>query len=213
MDYSKLFEDSFAYVKEAIWGKWIKWFLLIVFLVIFPLFLGYVAEIFRGKKPAPELENWTKMFIDGLKILVILIIYSLPIILVTVFFLGSFILAFLILNPALIISSLAVWSIILVILFLIIAIFASVAIVRFARTEKMGEAFNFNAIKQHISSIGWLNYILALIILYVAIFIIQYLVSQIPVLGDLINIILGPAYGIFAARYLTLVYDSAKVSQ
>ncbi|MEM0316329.1 MAG: DUF4013 domain-containing protein, partial [Archaeoglobaceae archaeon] len=71
MNYAQMFEDSFEYVKDALWGKWIKWLLLIVCIIIFPLFFGYVMEILRGKKPSPELETWGKLFIDGLKFLVV----------------------------------------------------------------------------------------------------------------------------------------------
>jgi hypothetical protein len=198
-----ILEDSFAYAKDAIWGKWIKWLLLIVFCIIFPLFLGYVAEILRGRKPAPELENWGKMFIDGLKIFVAVIIYAIPVIVVAFI---SGISTFLILNPF---TAFAAFTgfIAVIIVAIIVGIFATIGIIRLARTGKVEEAFNFSEINQRINSIGWANYILALIILQVVLLIIQTIIAHIPAIGGIINFVLTPFYGIFSARYLCLIYD------
>ena len=175
-----ILEDSFAYAKDAIWGKWIKWLLLIVFCIIFPLFLGYVAEILRGRKPAPELENWGKMFIDGLKIFVAVIIYAIPVIVVAFI---SGISTFLILNPF---TAFAAFTgfIAVIIVAIIVGIFATIGIIRLARTGKVEEAFNFSEINQRINSIGWANYILALIILQVVLLIIQTIIAHIPAIGE-----------------------------
>ena len=81
--------------------------------------------------------------------------------------------------------------------------------VRFARTDSFGEAFNFSAILAHIGRIGWGSYLLALIVLMAVIFVISFVLGIIPVIGWLISIVIGPAISIFAARYITLLYDSA----
>jgi hypothetical protein len=80
--------------------------------------------------------------------------------------------------------------------------------VRFARTGSMGEAFNFSAILAHIGKIGWLSYIFALIVLALVAFVVAVILSVIPVIGQILLFILSPAISIFAARYVTLVYDS-----
>ena len=41
------------------------------------------------------------------------------------------------------------------------------------------------------------------------IFVISFVLGIIPVIGWLISIVIGPAISIFAARYITLLYDSA----
>ena len=58
MDIGKTLNDSLEYAKDAVWGKWVRWLLLIISSIIFPLMLGYELEMYRGKKPAPEPENW-----------------------------------------------------------------------------------------------------------------------------------------------------------
>jgi hydrogenase/urease accessory protein HupE len=88
MDFGKMLQESFDYAKEAVWEKWMKWILLIVSGIIFPLMWGYILEIVRGKKPAPELQNWVKLFVDGLKLLVIIIIYAIPVLIVLAIFGG-----------------------------------------------------------------------------------------------------------------------------
>ena len=44
--------DSIEYAKDAVWGKWVRWILLVISTIIFPLILGYMMEVYRGKKPA-----------------------------------------------------------------------------------------------------------------------------------------------------------------
>jgi len=36
MDYTRLLGDSFDYTKEALWGRWTRWLLLLVSTIIFP---------------------------------------------------------------------------------------------------------------------------------------------------------------------------------
>ena len=63
--------------------------------------------------------------------------------------------------------------VILYIVAFIIALFEAIGIIRFARTGSMGEAFNFGAILATIGKIGWLSYIVALILMIVIIGIVE----------------------------------------
>uniref|UniRef100_UPI00272EB6AC DUF4013 domain-containing protein n=1 Tax=Methanoculleus sp. TaxID=90427 RepID=UPI00272EB6AC len=67
MDYGNMLSDSFGYTKDAVWGKWVQWILLVISTIIFPVIMGYMVRIYSGVKPAPELEGWVGLFIDGLK--------------------------------------------------------------------------------------------------------------------------------------------------
>lgn len=89
MEIGKSLGDSLEYAKEAVWGKWSRWILLIISTIIFPLILGYTMEIYRGKKPAPELEHWGKLFIDGLKLIVAQIIWAIPVIIIAILVIGG----------------------------------------------------------------------------------------------------------------------------
>ncbi len=73
----------------------------------------------------------------------------------------------------------------------------------------MGEAFNFGAILGTIGKIGWINYIVALIIMAVIVGIVEGILFAIPVIGGLLAFFLAPFIVLFEARYLCQVYDSA----
>jgi hypothetical protein len=119
--------------------------------------------------------------------------------------------------------------IIFIILAIAIGLIAIFGGIRFARTDSFGEAFNISAIMAHIGSIGWLDYIIALIIMWIvlvvavmifiiAMGIVSFILALIPLVGWLLALILiavvavliGPFVGVFEARYLTLIYDSAE---
>lgn len=221
-----MLNDSINYAIDAVWKKWARWILLIVSSIIFPLILGYVMEIYRGKKPAPELQHWGKLFIDGLKWIVAWIIYMLPVIAVILIFGGwAFITAMeqsaaiggpenLLLNPDLlmpIIGGFMIGLVIAIVLAIVISVIAIIGIIRMARQDRFGEAFNFGEILATIRQIGWGSYILALIVLAVVMMIfgiILALIMAIPYIGWLIYLVLLPPLVIFEGRYLTQVYES-----
>ena len=215
MEIGKSLGDSLEYAKEAVWGKWVKWILLIISTIIFPLILGYTMEIYRGKKPAPELENWGKLFIDGLKLLVAQIIWAIPVIILAIVVIGGSILTIMS-NPSSaammgLFAAMAVGIIILIIVAFIVTLFSIIGIIRMARTERFGEAFNFSAILAKIRAIGWGSYIIALIVLWIVSFIIAMILGlfmSIPFIGWLIYLFLMVPLIIFEARYLTLLYES-----
>jgi len=97
-----------------------------------------------------------------------------------------------------------------IILAIIIGIISSIGIIRFARTGSMGEAFNFGAITATIGKIGWINYIIALIIMGIIICIIELICSLIPFIGTFILFIVLPFITIWEARYLCMIYESAE---
>ncbi len=235
-----MLDESFSYAKEGVWSKWTRWLLLMVSMIIFPLILGYMVRIFRGEKPAPELKEWGSMFIDGLKLFVVELIYAAPVILLTI-------IAFLPLVSSLVASGAfsqnfssmseaqaSQWFMshpefissagIMLVLFLvavfvafIISIFSFLGGVRFAKTGSITEAFNFSAIIAHIRRIGWLNYIIAIVIIGVIGFIfgmITNIFSLIPVIGDFIGIIvmviLYVPFILFSSRYNLLVYEAGE---
>jgi hypothetical protein len=227
MEYGKILGDSLGYAKDALWGKWKRWVLLIISTIIFPLIMGYCMEIWRGKTPAPEPEQWGRMFIDGLKLLVAAIIYAIPVILIILIFGGyAFFSAIQVaaisgdpnyftthmeeLVP--LVMAFLVGLFIAIVVGIILALFYTIGYVRMARTDRFGEAFNFGAILSTIRKIGWGSYILALIILFIVAFIIGIVLSvfmSIPYVGWILWLILIPFLILFEARYICMVYDSA----
>jgi len=206
MDYGKMLSDSFSYAKGAVWGKWVRWILLVISTIIFPLILGYMVRIYSGVKPAPDVGNWVRTFIDGLKLIIIGIIYSIPVFIVALIFGVPMSVAT---DPA---ATAGVGLLVMIIVGLLITLISTMGIIRFARKNSMGQAFAFGAILQHIGKIGWGSYILALIILWVVALVFGFIVvvlALIPFIGWLILLFLYPVWIIFGARYVTLIYESA----
>ena len=154
-----------------------------------------------------QVKNWGKLFIDGICYLVITIVYMIvPLIIFAIMFISAFG------GGRNALPLLLVAILVLIILAALISLIALMGVIRFARTGSMGEAFNFSAIIGHIGNIGWGNYIVALIVLWIVGLAFAFgisLLQQVPVIGWIIYLFLIPAYTIFTARYLTLVYDSA----
>jgi len=240
MSFGSMLDDSFSYAKEGVWGKWKHWLLLIVSLIIFPLILGYVVRIYRGEKPAPELKEWGTLFIDGLKLLVVNLIYALPIILLAVAAFLPFVSAFissgalsmdftamtqsqteqwLTSHPEIMSAAglMVVLLLVTLIIAIIITIFSFIGSVRFARTGRIREGFNFSEILAQIHRIGWLTYIAALIIIGIIgiiFWLLLHIFSFIPVIGGVIflivAIVLYPPFILFVSRYAALVYECGE---
>lgn len=215
IDYGFMLGDSFRYTKDAVWGKWGKWLLLFVSMILFPLYFGYLMEVYRGKTPAPEFEDWVTLLVDGIKFLIVDIIYGIPVlILALVFFGGAFMLMAGGSDAGAVAGAGTVLLGILVIMVVgfLISLIAVFGFIRFARTRSFGEAFNISAILAHIGAVGWGSYLFALIVLWavgMAIGLGFAAVTMIPFIGWIIAILLYPLIGVFGARYMALVYDSA----
>ena len=205
--------EAFGYAKEGLVGKWKRWVLLLVATILLALpLLGYELKIFRGEKPAPEVTGWATLFIDGIKLFIIGLIYAIPIIIIAFIAIAPVVMAAISGNRAAAMAAVGGFLIGIVILYIvafIIALFEAIGIIRFARTGSMGEAFNFGAILATIGKIGWLSYIVALILMIVIIGIVEVICMAIPFVGFLILFILIPFIVLFEARYLCQVYDSA----
>ncbi|MDD4255393.1 MAG: DUF4013 domain-containing protein [Methanofollis sp.] len=210
MDYGSMLGNSFEYAKEAVWGKWMKWIFLLIATFIFPLIMGYIMEIYRGKSPAPEFEDWVKLFIDGIKLFIVEIIYGIPVFIVSIIFGGSIsLLAFGGSDAAAGIGAMLLGIIIMIVVAFIIGLIAAFGAIRFARTDNFGEAFNISAILAHIGAVGWVSYIIALIVLWVVTFVVLGILMLIPIIGWIIAFLISPVLAIFTARYMTYIYDSA----
>ena len=211
MDIGKSLHDSSEYAKDVVWGKWVRWILLIFCTLFFPLFLGYEVEIYRGNKPAPDWCKLERFFIEGLKLLIIQLIYAIPVLIILFLTIGAAVLA--ITSPA---GAMAMWGsfaigiILTIIVAIIIGLVQAMGVVRFARTGKMGEAFNFGAIFETIGKIGWFSNIFAMIVMFLVDGIIVFILSFIPFLVVLLLILILaiPVLVVFSAQYVTLVYES-----
>jgi len=211
MDYGSMIGDSFEYAKEGLMGKWMKWILLIICTIIFPLIGGYIVRILKGAKPSPELEDWGALFIDGIKLFIVHIIYMIPVIILWVIAMGSMIAGMATGDESAVMAGLAGAGLIMLVMLIvaiIIGLFEATAVIRFARTGSIGEAFNFSAILAHIGKIGWVSYIIALVIGMIIYGVVITICNIIPIIGIILSLFVIPFMVVFMSRYITLLYDS-----
>jgi hypothetical protein len=216
VDSGKIIEDSFGYAKEGLVGKWDTWILLIFSCIIFPLYLGYVIRICRGANQSPQFENWGSMFIYGIRLFIVGLIYAIPILILSFVLFGSADMIRSSVSPSTIgglIIAVLMGAIIIIIVGIITWLIVMTAGVRFARTDSIGEAFNFGAIFTHIGKIGWMTYIIALLMILITlvniVIICQVINMVIPYTGIILFLILLPFLSLFSPRYITLLYESA----
>jgi len=191
--------------------------IILAIILALPL-LGYSVRLYRGENPAPDVNNWGALFSDGSKLFIILFIYAIPVIIIGVVVMGSALLTIVmgasqsLANPGDmmgLIGAVLFGIIILAIVAFIIWLIEATAVVRFARTNSLGEAFNFGEIFARIGKIGTGSYILALIIQAIIVFVILFILELIPYIGFILVLIVTPVIMLFQARYLCLLYDSA----
>jgi hypothetical protein len=239
MDFGTMLDDAFAYTKQGVFENANRWLKLIIAILCLGIPMnGYVMRIYRGEHPAPEVDNWGTLFVDGLKLMIVGLIYTIPVFIIWAIAYGSIFLAVLSGSTGHMDSAMVSgWTphiglvLLMYLVEIVLGLIVPVASIRFARTNNFSEAFNFSAILATIKKIGWINYILALVlialiigipiailvfgfILLGGIIMFMFKVSTIAILGFIIALViiiltLAPLFTVFQARYMTRVYDSA----
>lgn len=201
--------DAFEYTKHGLWGYWVKWIILIVCCFFPPLIFGYILQVMKGVTPAPELSNYVKMLIDGLMACVILFAYL--IVPTIIWYIVSLVIASGSGNSydfgAMIVSWL-LSAIVLFILELLGGLFAIVGLVRFARSGSIISAFAFHEIIATIGRMGWITYVITLVIINGFGIILLSILGVIPIIGWIVALFGVPFIYIFEARAVNNLYDS-----
>ena len=214
--------SSYDFTNKAFrsFGDW----LILIILFIIPiigwiLLLGFVVRVYRGGEA--KLGEWIKMFIDGILLLIISFIYMIvPLIVFALVggtaFITSVVSYANIMNPSSVIGAglgLGIGLILAIIIAIIFGFLGTMAVVRFAKTEKFGAAFEVGELFKIIGKIGWLHYILSRIVLAIVFaiifFVIGLIMGFIPFLGMLIMWIIGPIMLIWEAKFYAQLYESA----
>lgn len=199
--------------------------LLILFIVsIIPIVnfiaLGYYARIIRdspASRNTPKLERYMDMFVEGLKIVVVAIIWALIIAVIALVIAIPFIsLAALsnITNAGTVLSAgwifaLGLFSLIFVIIAFFLGIIAFMSIVHMVKTNSFGKAFAFGEIISMIGKIGWLRYLAFFVILFIASAIVGAITGALGPLGWVVSALLSVLVGLFFSRTIGLLYDKA----
>ncbi|MDD1684930.1 MAG: DUF4013 domain-containing protein, partial [Methanoregula sp.] len=94
MDYAEMLGDAYAYTNEGVLENTNRWMKLILAILClgFP-FNGYTMRIYRGKKPAPDVDRWGTLFVDGLKMFFVALVYFIPLVIIMILVFGIVLLA------------------------------------------------------------------------------------------------------------------------
>ncbi len=190
-----------------------------IFLIILPLPLGYLLKIiktsFKGSDELPDFDNWKSMYLNGIKLILTVIIYFLPILVFV-----------LILNPSQIFSlfntnfslynlwSMLLGSIVQIIIFIAIGVIEFVGIANMALYDgEISAAFRFREIINRISMIGWKKYLIFYLIIWILgflTFIISILMLFILIGIIIIPLLIIPYFMTLNARFLALIFASSE---
>lgn len=190
-----------------------------IFLIILPLPLGYLLKIiktsFKGSDELPDFDNWKSMYLNGIKLILTVIIYFLPIVILV-----------LILNPSQIFSlfntnfslynlwSMLLGSIVQIIIFIAIGVIEFVGIANMALYDgEISAAFRFREIINRIAMIGWKKYLISYLIIWILgflTFIISILMLFILIGLIIIPLIIIPYFMTLNARFLALIFASSE---
>jgi hypothetical protein len=219
MDFGTIIGESFDYAKDAVFGNYKKWLMLVVATILLgiPLF-GYLMMVLRGGNPSPEVKDWGTLFTDGIKYLAVALIYAIPLIIVGILIVRAIIAGMTAGTLADMMNAfglIVVGLVIMIIIAIFIALFEIIGVVRLARTGSIREAFNFHEILATIKKLEWGRYLIAFDILIISGFIMEIIgnvLMIIPVIGGFICLFLIPPFTLFIARFISLLYDSAGMA-
>jgi hypothetical protein len=222
MDIGDIISDSIKYPSSN-WGKvLILGVIMIASILIVPIFLvyGYVFRIIKatlaGLDELPEFDEIGEMFVDGLKIFVVAIVYAIPVWIIAWIFGaimgGTMTATSTTLDPTML-WALFLGNIIFVIVAVIIGLIEVMAIANMAYYDgDLGAAFRFSEILDYISRIGWGKYIATYIVIAIVAFIgflIGMLTMFILIGIILLPLVIAPYIAMFGSRAIALLFIDA----
>ena len=222
MDIGEIISDSIKYPSSN-WGKvLILGIITIASVLIIPVFLliGYVFRIIKatlaGIDELPEFDEIGSMFVDGLKVFVVGIIYAIPVwiisAIVSLLMGGNTAATTASLGPGYLFAIL-LGNIIFFIIALIIGLVELMAIANMAYNDgDLGAAFRFSEILDIIAAIGWGKYIATYIVIVIIamIGVIIGALTMIILIGFiLLPLIILPYVVMFEARGIALLFADA----
>jgi hypothetical protein len=189
---------------------------LVVLMLLASFFLsGYIVRIYRGSATPPPFNRWAGMFVDGIKLCIVWLIWMLPALIVMLLAFVSLFGAIASSVPAspnlALLAVMLLLMLVALILMLVAVIFGTIGAIRYARTGRAMEGVNYREILATIHRIGWWDYIVAGIVLMVIALIftiITAVLGIVPFIGWVLVLIITPVMTVLSARFLSLVYDT-----
>lgn len=189
---------------------------IILTLLLSSFSTGFMVKILRGDNPLPSVAGFPALFADGIRCILIGIVYMVPAIIIFLITVVPALPAFFMLvlgneDPETIrlLQDLIRGVLLTMIAGFIAGLFAIIGIVRFSRTGTVGEAFNMSAIRATIHAITWKAYLAALLLLLAIHMAVGIGLSLILIAGPILQFILGPFIAVFSMRYICLLCNSA----
>lgn len=225
MDIGDIISDSIKYPSTS-WGKVvILGIILIASVLIVPIFLlyGYMLRIIKatlaGVDELPEFDEIGEMFVDGLKVFVVAIVYAIPVWIIAAIIgalTGNAASTATSLDPSMI-WALFFGNIILVIVAVIVGLIEVMAIANMAyNNSELGAAFRFSEILDYIAKIGWGKYIVTYILIAIVSFI-GFLIGMLTIfilIGIiLLPLVIAPYLVMFGSRAIALLFADAVTAE
>jgi len=172
----------------------------IIITIFFSIFIyGFMMRVYRGGELA--LNNWGKMFVEGLLALIIMFIYMIPYTVVS---------TLAVLGPMDNMAYLIIVGIIIPIILLIVSIMvAMMGVIKFAKEGHFGAAFHFKELFSLIANIGWIRYFGYWLLMSLIVGVVELVFICIPLVGIVLFVVAMPFIMIVTARFYANLYESA----
>jgi hypothetical protein len=172
---------------------------------------GYMVRVYRGITPPPVFDQWGSLYLDGIKVFIVGLLWFVPAFVVMAVAVACLIIGIVSNSPSIALVLAALLLLLAAFVIVIIAcLYSALGCIRFARTGSIREGIRFSAISETIRTMGWGTYIIALLVLLavgIIFSIIAGVLSIIPYLGWVIDLVINPLLVIFTARFMSRVYD------
>jgi hypothetical protein len=189
----------------------------ILWLVLLPLPLGYLFKIiktsFKGYDELPDFDNWKSIYLDGVKLIAVIIIYALPVLLLILSINYTQIFP---IEPSNF-SILNLWPLFIgpqLLIFIAIGLIEYMAIANMALYEgEISSAFHFREIIKRISLLGWKEYLTSYIIIWILALVtalISYLALLLLIGIVIIPLVIVPYFMALNSRFLALIFASSE---
>lgn len=224
MEIGEIISDSIKYPSAA-WTKVVILGVILIIPIVNFIGLGYLFRIikatFAGIDELPDFDEVGELFIDGIKIFIVGLIYAIPVFIIaaiigallsfgsqSAYYTGDFT-GFQLFT---IITGYAIYFIVAI----IIGLVEYMAIANMALYEgELGAAFKFSEVLDRISMIGWGKYIgwyIIMVLLAMVAGAISVLTMIIIIGFILAPLIIFPYFSMFGARSLALLFASSEDS-
>ncbi|MDD3984593.1 MAG: DUF4013 domain-containing protein [Methanobacterium sp.] len=217
MDISDIVSDSIKYPSSS----WVKVFMLGIIIItsflVLPMFLiyGYILRIIKatiaGIDELPDFDGIGEMFIDGIKMFLVAIIYAIPVGIIGLLvglLTGDTAHTGISLNPAMLFAFILGY-IVYIIIAMVIGLIEVIAIANMAYYDgDLGAAFRFNEILDHIARIGWEKYIATYIVIAI-IGMIGFVIGALTLIILIGILLIIPYLTIFGSRAIALLFKEA----